>query len=102
MSDHIHILFGMRPTQSISDLLKQVKHDSSVWINDEGFANGKFSWQSGYGAFSYSKRDVPNVIRYNKNQNEHHKAISFTDEYLKLLQEFEMEYDNRYILKSVM
>lgn len=102
MPDHIHILFGMRPTQSISDLLKQVKHDSSVWINDKSFADKKFSWQSGYGAFSYSKRDVPNVIKYIKNQDDHHKSISFTDEYLKLLKEFEIDYDDRYILKSVM
>ena len=101
MPDHIHILYGMRPTQSISDLLKQVKHDSSVWINDKGFTNDKFSWQSGYGAFSYSKRDVPNVIKYIQNQNEHHKSVSFTDEYMNLLQEFDIDYDERYILKSV-
>lgn len=102
VSDHIHILFGMRPTQSISDLLKQVKHDSSEWINTRGFVNRKFSWQSGYGAFSYSKPDVPKVIKYIQNQEEHHKSETFTDEYLNLLKEFEIDYDERYILKSVM
>ncbi len=55
MPDHIHILFGMRPKQSLSDLMKQVKQDSSKWINSKGFVNGKFSWQAGFGAFSYAK-----------------------------------------------
>ena len=58
MPDHIHILFGMRPTQALSELMKQVKQDSSKWLNEKYFHNSKFSWQSGYGAFSYSKSDV--------------------------------------------
>ena len=68
MTDHIHILFGMRPTQSLSDLMKHVKQDSSKWINTKGFVNGKFSWQSGFGAFSYSKLEVPKIIDYIKYQ----------------------------------
>jgi REP element-mobilizing transposase RayT len=99
--NHIHILFGMRPTQSLSDLMKQVKQDSSKWINSKGFVNRKFSWQAGYGAFSYSKSEVPNVIKYIKNQEHHHKTITFQDEYLQLLKEFNIEFDERYILKSV-
>jgi REP element-mobilizing transposase RayT len=99
--NHIHILFGMRPTQSLSDLMKQVKQDSSKWINSKGFLNGKFSWQAGYGAFSYSKSEVPNVINYIKNQEQHHKTVTFQDEYLQLLKEFNIEFDERYILKSV-
>jgi len=101
MSDHIHILFGMRPTQSLSDLMKYVKQDSSKWINSKGLVNGKFSWQSGYGAFSYSKSDVQNVINYIKNQEEHHKKTSFKDEYTKLLDEFDIDYDDHYILKPI-
>ena len=101
MPDHIHILFGMRPTQSLSDLMKQVKQGSSKWINGKGYVNGKFSWQSGFGAFSYSKTEVPHVINYIKNQEHHHKAITFQDEYLQLLKEFNIEFDERYILKSV-
>lgn len=66
MPDHVHILFGMRPTQSISDLMKQVKQDSSKWINDRRLTPGRFSWQAGYGAFSYSKQQLPNVIDYIK------------------------------------
>lgn len=101
MPDHIHILFGMRPTQSLSDLMKQVKQDSSKWINQKSFVNGKFSWQSGYGAFSYSKNDVPNVINYIKNQEAHHKTKTFTDEYLQLLKDFEIDFDNRYIFQPI-
>lgn len=101
MPDHIHILFGMRPTQSLSDLMKQVKQDSSKWINNKNFVIGKFSWQAGFGAFSYSKSEVPNVINYIKNQELHHKSKTFQDEYLQLLKEFNIEFDERYILKSV-
>jgi len=102
MPDHIHILFGMRPTQSLSDLMKQVKHDSSKWINNKGFTDRKFSWQSGYGAFSYSKSEVPRIVNYIKNQEEHHKKKTFKDEYIKLLKDFDVEYDERYILKPVL
>lgn len=101
MPDHIHIFFGMRPTQSISDLMKQVKQDSSRWINSKGFVSGKFSWQEGYGAFSYSKSHVPRVIKYIANQEEHHKSKKFGDEYLELLKESGIDYDERYILKCV-
>lgn len=102
MPDHIHILFGMRPTQALSDLMKQVKQDSSKWINNKGYVNGKFSWQAGYGAFSYSKAEVPNVINYIKNQEKHHKSINFQDEYLRLLKEFNVEFNERYILKPIL
>lgn len=101
VSDHIHILFGMRPTQSLSDLMKQVKQDSSSWINNKGFIKGKFSWQSGYGAFSYSKDQLPAVIRYIQNQEEHHKKVSFADEYVKLLNDFEIDYNEAYTFKAI-
>ena len=101
MPDHIHILLGMRPTQSISDLMKQVKQDSSKWINSKGFVNGRFSWQAGYGAFSYSKSHISRVINYIQNQENHHKKKSFIEEYLDLLDEFEMNFDKRYIFKSI-
>ncbi len=108
MPDHIHILFGMRPSQSLSDLMKQVKQDSSkclpageAGINNKGLLNRKFSWQAGYGAFSYAKSDLPRVINYIKNQEIHHKSIPFQEEYLQLLKEFNIEFDERYLLKSV-
>jgi REP element-mobilizing transposase RayT len=101
MPDHIHILFGMRPTQSLSDLMKQVKQDSSKWINNKNFVNGKFSWQAGFGAFSYSKSEVPKVINYIKNQELHHKSKTFQEEYLQLLKKFKIEFDERYIFKPI-
>jgi len=101
MPDHIHILFGMRPTQSLSDLMKQVKQDSSKWINNKKFVDGKFSWQAGFGAFSYSKSELPNVINYIKNQEHHHKSNTFQEEYLQLLKEFNIEFDERYIFKPI-
>lgn len=102
MPDHIHILFGMRPTQSLSDLMQLVKQDSSKWVNNRGFVKGKFSWQSGYGAFSYSKKELVPIIRYIQNQEQHHKTESFEREYQLLLKEFEVEYDERYILKPIL
>ena len=101
MPDHIHILFGMRPTQSLSDLMKMIKGDSSKWINKKGFVREKFSWQAGYGGFTYSKSQLPNVIQYIKNQKEHHRRISFSQEYLNFLKEYEVEYDERYVLKDI-
>ena len=101
MPDHLHVFFGMRPTQSISDLLKKIKGDSSKWINEKGFLKKKFKWQEGYGAFSYAKSQVPNVIRYIQNQKEHHQKKTFIQEYLEFLKAYEIEYDERYIFKSV-
>ena len=102
MPDHIHILFGMRPTQSLSDLMQVVKQDSSKWVNNRGSVRGKFSWQSGYGAFSYSKKELVPVIRYIQNQEQHHKSESFEKEYQSLLKDFEVEYDDRYVLKPIL
>lgn len=102
MPDHIHILIGMRPSQSLSDLMQDVKGDSSKWINQKRFTKGKFSWQEGFGAFSYGKSQVNQVIDYIKNQEEHHKKWSFLEEYRTLLEKFEVEFDQRYIFKEVM
>lgn len=101
MPDHLHILFGMRPTQALSDLVQHVKQDSSKWINEKGFVRGRFSWQEGYGAFSYSKREVPNVIAYIQDQEEHHRVRTFHEEYVEFLKDFEIEHDERYIFKEL-
>ena len=101
MPDHVHKLFGMRPTQSLSDLMQDIKGDSSKWINSNGFVRGKFSWQEGYGAFSYSKSDVKNVIEYIRNQEDHHKIRTFTEEYLDLLRKFEVDFNEAYIFKPI-
>jgi len=99
MPDHIHILFGMRPVQSLSDLMQDIKGDSSKWINNNRFVSGRFSWQEGYGAFSYSKSAIGSVLLYVMSQKEHHRERTFNDEYLKLLDEFEVDFDERYIFK---
>ncbi|MFD2600852.1 MULTISPECIES: IS200/IS605 family transposase [Flavobacterium] len=101
MPDHIHIFIGMRPNQSVSDLLQDIKRNSSLWINQKGFVNGKFEWQEGYGAFSYGKSQVKAVIDYIENQENHHKKISFREEYIDFLQKFEIEYDERYIFNEI-
>ncbi len=101
MSDHIHLLFGLRPIQSLADLMQDIKGSSSKWINERKFVRGKFSWQEGYGGFSYSKADVPRVISYINNQKVHHKKQSFLSEYHELLKEFDITYDDKYIFKPV-
>lgn len=101
MPDHIHILIGMRPTQSISDLMQDIKGSSSKWINQKGFIKGKFEWQEGYGAFSYGKSQVKDVIAYIENQEQHHSRKTFRDEYLDFLKKFDVEYDEQYIFKEM-
>jgi putative transposase len=101
MPDHVHMLFGMRPTQSLSDLMRDIKGDSSLWINENKLVTGKFSWQEGFGAFSYSKSQIPAVARYIENQDLHHKKKSFIEEYKKILQDLEIEFDEKYIFKPI-
>ncbi|BDB57056.1 IS200/IS605 family transposase [Flavobacterium ammonificans] len=101
MSDHLHILVGMRPSQSVSDLMQDIKANSSKWINEKKFLKVKFEWQEGYGAFSYSKSHVQNVIHYIQNQEEKHKVKSFNEEYLDFLNAFEIDYDERYVFKDL-
>jgi len=91
----------MRPVQSLSELMKQVKQDSSKWINQNRLTRGKFSWQEGYGAFSYSKSQLPRVIKYIRNQGKHHKTKTFREEYLALLEAHGIDYDERYIFKPL-
>ncbi len=101
MPDHLHIAIGMRPTQSLSDLMQDIKGNSSKWINDNKLAAGKFQWQEGYGAFSYNKSLLPKLIDYIKNQEAHHKKKTFLEEYKEFLKAFEIEYDERYIFKEL-
>ena len=96
MPDHIHIFIGMRPTQSISALVQNVKTETSKWIKEQKLAPN-FAWQEGYGAFSYSRSHVPNVIRYIQNQEQHHTKETFVEEYHKQLKAFEVEYDEQYV-----
>jgi len=101
VEDHLHMFFGMRPKEALSDLMKIVKQESTKWINEKGVLRAKFSWQEGFGGFSYAKSQVPQVIRYVQNQEEHHKKTTFIEEYIEFLDAFEVEYDERYIFKPV-
>ncbi len=101
MSDHIHILFGFRPTQSLSNLMQELKRDSSEWINQNKFTLGRFSWQEGYGAFSYSKSQLPSVMNYIQTQQEHHSKQTFIEEYQKILNEWDIDYEKRYIFTPI-
>ena len=100
MPDHIHIFIGMRPAQSISSLIQNVKTESSKWIKENKFCNTPFAWQQGFGAFSYSKSHVSDVIRYIQNQEIHHKKEIFLEEYRKMLKAFEIIYEEQYIFKE--
>ncbi|MCO5949782.1 IS200/IS605 family transposase [Mucilaginibacter flavidus] len=101
MPDHLHLFFGFRPNQSLSDLMRLVKGESSEWINKEKFNSSTFRWQEGYGAFSYSRSQIPAVCKYIENQEEHHRKKTFLEEYKHILEESEIEYDERYIFKPL-
>ncbi len=100
--DHLHFLVGLNPGQSISDLMRIVKSDSSEWINNEKLTKQKFQWQEGYGAFSHSKSQISKVALYIENQHEHHKKVTFIEEYKKMLSDFAVEYDEQYIFQALM
>jgi putative transposase len=100
MPDHIHILIGMRPHESVSSLMQKVKSDSTKWIHSEGLCAG-FAWQEGYGAFAYAQSQVPVVIRYIQNQEIHHRKETFLDEYKHFLNVFEIEWDEKYIFTEL-
>jgi putative transposase len=97
--DHVHILVGMHTTISPSKLMEQVKAGSSKWLNDKKYIPGKFSWQDGFGAFTYSKSHIDRVVKYILNQPIHHKKQSFREEYLLLLKNFEVEFDSKYLFE---
>jgi REP element-mobilizing transposase RayT len=101
MPDHVHVLVGMRPSQSISDLMQDIKANSSKWINDKNFVRGRFEWQDGYGAFSYGKSQLQEVIAYISDQERHHSKMTFREEYLGFLKKFDVDYDERYIFKDL-
>ena len=99
VEDHVHLLVGLRATHCLADVLKDIKSGSSRWVHDE-LNLQSFAWQEGYGAFSYSHSSLDNVITYIQNQKEHHRKISFVEEYDKFLQRFEVDFDERYIFKQ--
>ena len=100
MPDHLHLLVGLRPDSSLSDLVRDIKAGSSKFIKEKRWVAGRFSWQEGFGAFSYSRSQLGAVIRYIENQQRHHAKQSFHDEYIELLERFGVEYDAKYIFQT--
>ena len=101
MPDHIHIFIGLKPSKAISDLVRDIKNNSTNFINEKKLVKGKFSWQEGYGAFSYSHSQIENVYNYILNQEEHHKKRTFREEYIDFLKKFNVEYDKQYLFKWI-
>jgi putative transposase len=99
VQDHIHVFFGLNTDQSIAMLMQDIKSNSSGWINKSGFLQTRFQWQSGYGGFSYSHSQIDRVVKYILHQEIHHKRQSFRDEYLKILKQFGVEYDEKYLFE---
>lgn len=99
VSDHIHIFVGLKPTMRISDLVRDIKNNSSNFINDNKYVKGKFEWQGGYGAFSYSHSHIEKVYRYIENQEEHHRIKTFKKEYIEFLKKNEIEYNEKYLFE---
>ena len=97
VEDHIHILIGMRPTCCLSDLVREVKKASTVFVNERKFAKIHFQWQNGYGAFSYSQSAMSNVIRYIERQKQHHRKTSFKEEYVGFLKTYAVAYQDQYL-----
>lgn len=95
--DHTHLLVGLKPNQSCSELMEQVKGKSSLFINEKKFTKNKFRWQEGFGAFSYSRSQIDDVIKYILHQKEHHHKMTFREEYMGLLKKFEINYDEKYV-----
>jgi REP element-mobilizing transposase RayT len=99
MPDHIHAFIGLKPVMPLSDLVRDIKNNASNFINNHRFLKGKFCWQEGYGAFSYSHSHIGRVYDYILNQEQRHKKKSFKQEYLGFLKKFEVEHDERYLFE---
>ncbi|MFN3756046.1 MAG: IS200/IS605 family transposase [Flavobacterium sp.] len=99
VEDHVHVFVGLKPTMCISDLVRDIKNNTSNYINDQKFIKTKFEWQEGYGAFSYAHSQINNVYNYIAKQEQHHKKKSFKEEYLDFLQKFDVEYDEKYLFE---
>lgn len=97
VEDHVHVFVGIKPSMNISDLVRDIKNNSSKFINEQRFLPVKFSWQEGYGVFSYSHSHIDSVYKYIANQEEHHKKKTFKEEYLDFLEKFQVAYNEKYL-----
>jgi len=101
IADHVHILLGLKPAIALADLVRDIKADSSNFVNKERLIRGRFSWQEGYGAFSYGHSQLDTIIRYIQNQEQHHKRSSFKREYLTLLRKFDIAFEEKYVFEFI-
>lgn len=101
VSDHVHILIGMKPTIALSDLVRDIKANSSTFIKKKRWLKGRFNWQEGFGAFSYAHSQLDVIVKYIQNQEKHHVKKSFKEEYLGMLKKFNVQYDERYIFDFI-
>ncbi|MCA1752494.1 MAG: transposase [Flavobacteriales bacterium] len=99
VSDHVHVLVGVKPPFEMDAFIRDVKNNSSKFINKKGWLPRKFSWQSGYGIFSYSQDQIHRLYEYILNQEAHHAKKSFKEEYIQLLKDFEIEYEEKYLFE---
>jgi putative transposase len=95
--NHVHLLFELKPALRISDLIRDIKSNASKFLNEKNYIKGRFEWQDGYGAFSYSYSQINKVYEYIKNQEEHHRKKTFKEEYMEFLQKFNVEYNEKYL-----
>lgn len=99
VEDHVHVFLGLKPAMALSDLVRDIKNNSSNFINEHNWIKGKFNWQEGYGAFSYSHSQIEAVYHYIQNQEQHHIQQTFKEEYLDFLKKFEIEHDAKYLFE---
>ncbi|HEY6229245.1 MAG TPA: IS200/IS605 family transposase [Verrucomicrobiae bacterium] len=97
VEDHVHSLFALARTSALSEIVKEIKRGSSLWIKTKSKGLSDFAWQNGYGAFSIGSSQIEAVRRYIKNQEEHHRTASFQDEFRTLLRRYRIEFDERYV-----
>lgn len=100
VEDHIHILLSIKPNIALSDLVREIKSNSSKWINEKSLVMGRFEWQAGFGAFSCAHSQLESVIVYINNQEEHHTKKNFKFEYIEMLQEWNVDFDEKYVFNE--
>ena len=101
MPDHVHLLVGLKPSMALSDLVRDIKSGSSKYITEKKWVKGKFNWQEGHGSFSHSRSQISQVANYISNQETHHKKMTFKEEYIDMLEKFEIEYDTKFLFEWI-
>ena len=101
VSDHVHLFIGLKPSMALSDLMREVKNNTSNFINEQKWLKQKFNWQEEFGAFSYSHSHIDKVYKYVLNQEEHHKKKTFREEYIGLLNKFEIPHEERFLFEWI-